>query len=140
MLYSDFVAVYDTWYKKQNDNVPPKIDGAAGNATKSLIGYFKSIVKAKAKDLNEVLTEDSQAAKVLESWSFILESWESLEPFYQDKTRLIDINSNIQNIIKQVKNGYRSKQTGRQGAKIGGNDIASQFSKVDSAFGQGANG
>lgn len=133
-IYKKFLEVYDTWYKERSDGVPPKIDGANGNSAKTLIGYFKTIVKARALADKVVLDENSENEKILESWDLVLKNWDSIEPFYQDKTRLIDINSNIQNIINQVKNGYRAKQQSGKGSKIESGHVRTMFDKVDSAF------
>ena len=133
-IYKLFIEIYDTWYKNRNDGIPPKIDGANGSAAKALIGHFKNIVKARAAKDNVILDEKSEIEKVLESWSLVLNGWDGIEPFYQDKTRLIDINSNIQNIINQIKNGYRAKQQFGKNAKIESSDVRTMFDKVDAAF------
>lgn len=133
-LFKNFISVYDTWYKNRNDGIPPKMDGANGSAAKSLIGHFKNIVKARAAKDNVILDEKSEIEKVLDSWTLVLNGWDGIEPFYQDKTRLIDINSNIQNIINQIKNGYRAKQQFGKNAKIESSDVRTMFDKVDAAF------
>lgn len=111
--YQKFIDIYDQWHKKR-EGVPPKIDGAAGNAAKSLIGYLKSIVRARIEKEKKPIVEETVSQLMLDSWNTVLGKWELLEPFYQSKIRLIDINSNIQNIIKQIKDGY-TKGNGKNG-------------------------
>jgi len=140
-VYVGFIEIYDTWFKKNNAGLPPKIDGAGGNAAKSLIGYFRTIVRSRAKLDQVVLEEAGENERVLQSWQLVLDNWGNLEPFYQDKTRLIDINMNIQNILNQVKNGYRKqKQSGSQNGKIDGGALNEMLSGVAGRFGNQTGG
>lgn len=54
--------------------------------------------------------------KALRGWVFILakENWSRLEPFLQKQTTLIQISTNIQNILAQYRNGIQ-KSTGASG-------------------------
>lgn len=103
-LFQKFIDIYDAWFKQEN-GIPPKLDGGAGNAAKCLIAYFQKIVKQRAQGEGRELSEADLEAEVLRGWKIVLDGWGTLEAFLQDKTRLVDINSNIQNILKQVKNG-----------------------------------
>jgi hypothetical protein len=128
-LFKNFIAIYSEWFKEQNDGTPPKIDGGNGNAAKTIISYLKQIVSERATKENEVLNEAGLEARTLEAWEHVLKSWGKLEPFYQDKTRLLDINSNIQNIIKQIKNGKvngnHSRKSGNSAPGLSVKDYAS---------------
>jgi hypothetical protein len=126
-LYQRFMDVYDAWYKERNGGVPPKIDGGAGNALKTLIQYFVSIVKARAEKDGHTLDEAGLADKAVEAWGIIFKSWHLLDNFLQDKTRLLDINSNIQNIITKIKKAHEREANGQPadgGKKPTGGDVS----------------
>jgi hypothetical protein len=108
--FTKFISIYNEWFKNLNDGVPPRYDGANGTAAKSLIVYFKKIVRDKAAPA--LLDEPAAEEKALQAWQHVLKSWNKLDNFLQQKTRLLDINSNIQNIITVIKNGNGKKQTG----------------------------
>ena len=95
----------------QREKMVPKIDGAGINALKSIISYLKTIVRNKNQNSPEPieLTEEVLDAKVLESLTYIFSGWDFLDDFLRNKTRLIDINSQIQTIIKQIRNEYDKK-------------------------------
>lgn len=128
-LYQRFIEAYHNWYLK-NEGIPPKIDGAAGNAGKSLIGYFEKIVKSKAATDKKEYSEEQFQNVVIEAWQLVLDNWKSLEPFYQGKIRLIDINSNIQNIIKQVKDGKQGNNgKPATGGNVSNDNLANTIAK-----------
>lgn len=108
-VFQLFMDEYYEWFKKRNDNIPPKIDGQGGKAAKSILTYLRVIVKTKAEIDKRVLDDAGIDQQIIFSWKYVLNGWGDIEPFYQDKTRLSDINSNIQIIINQIKNGHRKK-------------------------------
>lgn len=134
-FYQLFIEVYSVWHK-QNEDTPAKIDGAQGNAAKALMGYFKTIVKERFKKDNAgaEIPADQLEPKTLEAWELVLNNWDLLEPFYQNKTRLIDINSNIQNIIKQIKDGSARKKGTANGQKIDAGGVKTMFDAIDSKY------
>jgi len=144
-LYQGFIDIYDKWYTAMN-GVPPKYDGAAGTAAKSLIQYFQKIVQARAQKDGHPLEGDNLDAKVLEAWAFILNEWHKLDAFLQAKTRLLDINSNIQNIITQIKKANERQQNGvsangkqATGGGVTNDALARKVTGVAAAFEQRAN-
>jgi hypothetical protein len=122
--YNILLEKYFEWFKLNNDGVIPKMDGAGGNALKSIITYLRAIFKEKAKA--EGWPPEFEAEKITGMWAYILNNWGKQDNFLRGKTRLIDINSNIQNIIEQLKHGKR-------GAGVTGADIDRI---VDSTFGK----
>lgn len=104
-IYPKFIEIYNNWFKDQNDGIPVKMDGANGNAAKSIIAYFRTVVRSKAVDKNIILDSDGEDKKILESWDYVLRNWKNIDLWMQDKTKLTAINSNIQDILKQIKNG-----------------------------------
>lgn len=130
-MYQRFIDIYDRWFKKLHDGVPPNYANGNGTAAKSLITYFKSIATQKAKTDGITLGDAGIEAKALESWQYVLNNWHRLDNFLQAKTRLIDISSNIQNIITQLKNGHsKNKQSGQPtGGQVSTASLAGAIAK-----------
>lgn len=122
-LFQRFTASYDAFFQKLN-GVPPQYNGASGTATNSLIAYFKKIAKDRAtkdqvNDPGDQYVED----KAHEAWEYVLNNWHRLDNFLQAKTRLLDINSNIQNIITQLKNGHTKNKNGNSNGQPTGGGV-----------------
>jgi hypothetical protein len=128
--FTDFIAIYDEWYKKFNDGIPPNYANGNANAAKAIINYLRTIVSQKAKAGPEVVDEAGIEGRLLESWGLILKNWSKLEPFLQNKTRLVDINSNIQIIIQQVRNGKQKTNKQPTGGDVTMDGIASALNSV----------
>lgn len=90
--YADCISLYNKFCLKQL-NVPAKMDGQQGNAMKSIIAYLEKIPAVK----NEEFT-------VPEIFEFILTNWGKLNNYLQKKIKLSDINSNLPNILTEIKN------------------------------------
>ncbi|TNE29186.1 MAG: hypothetical protein EP346_06910 [Bacteroidetes bacterium] len=88
----------DAWFDFYMDLIGarPKFSGADGNALKSIIKYLKE----------ECSSED----EALATWNQILQNWHKLDAFTQKKTELIYINSHLNSIIAQLKNGFTSRE------------------------------
>jgi len=95
ILYSNMIGIYDKFCLDSFD-APCKINGQEGKAMKQIIKYLKSVCKAKG--------DDSDIA-IQNAFKYILSNWNSIEPFYQKQIKLSQINSNITNIINNLKNG-----------------------------------
>tara|TARA_R110001592_G_scaffold30305_4_gene108791 strand:- start:912 stop:1664 length:753 start_codon:yes stop_codon:yes gene_type:complete len=95
--YTNFVQIYDE-FLKTNIGVGVKMNGAEGKALKQIITYLKSQVKNK----------NSQSALV-ESWRLILDNWNALDDFHKKQMKLTQINSNLVNILNQLRNNGKSK-------------------------------
>lgn len=93
ILYQSAIDIYCKWI--ENDfGFKAKIDGAQGNALKSILSYLK-----KFRGNNQ--SDDDQVLRDLEA---IFKHWKRLDKFIQGQTKLTQINSNLQNIINQLKN------------------------------------
>lgn len=90
--HQTFIDEYSLFYEKRV-GIIPKITAQDGKAVKELIPYLVNVSTKK--------TEES----AVESLKYIFENWDKLEPFLRDQIKLIQINSNINNIINQIKNG-----------------------------------
>ena len=109
-LFTLCIDEYNEWFKAQSDGMGAKIDGAQGNAMKSIIAYLASQVKAKAVADNKELSPEDTDAKILQSWKYILQNTHLLTQWLQGQTRLIDFNSNLQNILIRVRHELRNQQ------------------------------
>jgi len=98
--YKEMVAIYDSFCKEQL-GIPASINGAEGSALKTIIKRLVDIAKFRGH------TEDG----CLDSFKYIFANWNSLDDFTQKQTKLIQISSNLTNIITQLKNG-KEKSSG----------------------------
>jgi hypothetical protein len=114
-LHQKMISIYDDFIIKKT-SCPAKIDGIQGKALKSIIGYFKGASKDKTDE------------GILNSWKHFLASWDKLDSYYQGKLKLSEINSEMVNIINQIKNG--AKKTGKHETV----SLASVNSFIDSVF------
>lgn len=94
IYYKDMVAIYDSFCLKEFD-APSKLNGMEGKAMKQIIDYLIKVSVAKGVD----------ASNCLNSFRYILNNWGSLDDFTRKQIKLSQINSNITNIINQLKNG-----------------------------------
>ncbi len=92
--YKDMLAIYDSFCLKQFD-APCKINGMEGKALKQIISYLIKV------STNKGMPEDN--CKI--SFQYIFSNWDSLDDFTRKQVKLSQINSNITNIINQLKNG-----------------------------------
>ena len=101
-LFQSCIDIYDQ-FCKDKIGVGAKIDGQQGKAMKSILSYLK-----RQCDGNEKMTE--------QSWSVILGNWDSLDKWQKNRVKLSEINSDLLNIINQIKNGrgQNSKNTGTE--------------------------
>jgi len=93
--YKNMIAIYDSFCKNRFD-APAKINGMEGKAMKQIIAYLKTLCKMKGDDSPEAIEN---------SFEYIFANWNKIEPFLQKQIKLSQINSNLTNIINQLKNG-----------------------------------
>lgn len=109
LFFTGAMDVYYRWFTDLNDE-PPKIDAADGKALKTIIAYLKKSAKNKEPEISE----EKLLSGVLSGFKFLLDNWNRLDPFLRKQVKLTQINSNLTNIINELKNG-KSKIAG--GAK-----------------------
>lgn len=111
-LYQKFIDAYYLFFNERN-GLPPKIDGASGNAAKSIISYLKTVARNKNGDLPEGQLED----EVVKATEYIFINWSLVRPFLRDQYNLTQINSNLNNIMADIKStpvDQRSKADNQQ--------------------------
>ncbi len=93
-LFSRFLDVYTNWYYLHTD-INHRMNGIEGNSLKSII-----------KHLQNISVSDEEA---LVLWNQILSNWDKLNDFYKSQMELRQINSNINIILRQLKDDGNSK-------------------------------
>jgi hypothetical protein len=91
-LFKDYISCYSDFFKQRN-RVAPKLSGQDFGAMKQIQIYLISITESKSSEDGLLLLKQ------------IFSKWDQIEPFYRSKFKLIEINSNLNNIIAQVVNG-----------------------------------
>jgi len=94
--YTNFVSLYDN-FCKNTIGIGCKMNGAEGKALKQIIAYLKTQVKGKGQ------------SDLVESWRYILAKWDTLDDFHKKQMKLTQINSNLINILHQLKNNGQTK-------------------------------
>lgn len=106
-LYSTLLDTYFKFYENENQ-LTPRMNATEGKALKSIITHLKNIC---IDDL-----------EVIETWKVLLTNWYRLDDFYQQQIELRQINSNINIILRQIKNG-NSTTAHKQSANNNANDL-----------------
>lgn len=125
-LYSKMVEIYFDWFVKLS-GVKPKFGVAEGLAMKQIINYFKTIYK---DNHSEGETEFEEVTKMLQ---YIFKYWHLIDPFLQKQTKVTQINSNIQNIINDIKNGHKRKSSNNKDKSehARGERLQKSFNRID---------
>ncbi len=109
---------YFIWYKSNGLGLEPKINGSEGKALKEMVSYFDSVFKKRA--VHDKLTETVEElhAKIVKAWNFTLHSLEKdvvgVDKFLKGQTKLSQINSNLTNILYQIKNATTTTSSNQQ--------------------------
>ena len=104
-LYKSMISSYDVFCNKQI-GMGAKIDGLQGKSMKLIISYLQSQVIKKQGDLSQ---EDLDH-ETLKAWEFILSKWNKLNNFYKEQIKLSQINSNLPNILTQIRNTNKKQR------------------------------
>lgn len=105
--YQQFMAEYFDFFNTKMEIIP-RINATEGKALKQIISHLTQLEG----------TEDA----ALSLWKGILSNWSKLDDFYKDQLDLKQINSNINKILIQLKDG-KSTEKGKRAAKTNADDI-----------------
>lgn len=108
--YQVFVSLYLDFFRG-HVGADARLSPAEGVAMKRIITYLK-------REANEQ-TEDG----ALDAWRYILQHWNRLDDFLQERKRLAQIDKNLTEIIDQLKN--HAKKGKQSAAKATARDIRS---------------
>lgn len=129
--YSECMEVYHDWFLKRYE-IGPKIDGLQGKSMKEIIGYLTAQLK---KQHGEDIPEQELTEKIKKAWEWILSNWDKLDAFTKEKTKLNQINSEIQNIIIKIK-----KPVGNETGTSKGNDFGESITEAQRIIREHFNG
>lgn len=110
-LHSQMMDEYITFFEREN-SLPPKITAIEGAALKQIKTH-----------LQKICIDD---AEVLTVWKLIFLQWHKVEAFYAKQMTLKQINSNLSNILIQVKHG-NGNQKAQTSANNHRNDLQREF-------------
>jgi hypothetical protein len=107
-LHQKIIEIHNDFYLK-TVTVPYKFAGGAdGAAVKEIINYLKKVVGEKKKTANDSETTD---VDIENSFRYIFANYDMWENFYKKQLKLSQINSNLPNIIANIKNPISNRQT-----------------------------
>lgn len=102
---------YYRWYQERN-GIEPKIDGTEIRAMKLIYAY-----------LLKLSTDD---AEVFAVWNSLLNNWDNYSDFYRHQMNLRQINSNLNTLLRLLKNGDKHSTT-RGKAESVSDDLRQRF-------------
>ena len=123
VLYAEMVEVYDEFCQGKI-GMGAKMDALQGKSMKLIIVYLQSQIKKKQVDL----LESELNKETLNAWKFILSKWAIVNEFYGQQIKLNQINSNLPNILTQIRNSSKKQRNEK---------FASTVSEIDGvSFGE----
>ena len=105
-LYPQMIEAYDTFCKTRI-GMGAKINAHQGKSMKSIMEYLTNQVQAKHQD--EVISEEAIKENVLVAWQYILNNWSNITGYYAEQIKLNQIDSNLPNLLMQLKNNKNKK-------------------------------
>jgi hypothetical protein len=104
-LYREMVLAYDEFCHGRI-GMGAKMDALQGKSMKLIISYLQSQVEKKQGDLSELELNK----ETLNAWKFILSKWTTVNDFYGQQIKLNQINSNLPNILTQIRNSNKKQR------------------------------
>jgi hypothetical protein len=83
-----------------------KMNAHQGKALKSIIEYLALQIKNK----KGAITEEDLKVDVLNAWEYILNNWGQVNGYYAEQIKLSQIDSNLPNILMQLRNNKKSNR------------------------------
>lgn len=125
-LYSEMVKIYFEWFEGLS-GVKPKFGQAEGASLKQIINYFKILYKDNHSE------GENEFEEVTKMFQYIFKFWHLIDPFLQKQTKVTQINSNIQNIINDIKNGHKRKSSNNKDKSehARGERLQKSFNRID---------
>lgn len=95
-IFQQFMSEYHSFYEGEA-GIAPRINAVEGKSLKMIISALKKI--------------SADEAEALATWKAMLSNWQELEAFYRKQLDLRQINSNLNSILRQIKNGKNGKSS-----------------------------
>lgn len=96
---SNYQQCMDAYFKWHEDviGLKPRIDSRQGSALKEIIAYLAKVVKTPGQEL--------------QAFQAVLHNYELWGDFFKGQTTLVQINKNLIELITNIKNGAKSKES-----------------------------
>ena len=114
-LHARMIDLHSAWYEKKI-SIRYKFSGTTDGPAMSQI---KAYITKSIADKRRIEPSDDD---VINGWAFILESYDKWEPFYQKQLKISQINSNMPNIMANIK-GINGNKTA--------NNLASDIAEIN---------
>ena len=111
--YKECMDIWFEFYKLKSGGIEPRINGRTGKCMNEVISYFNSASKTHTP---------TQCLK------FVFDNWDRLDSFLSDKIDIIDIDTFLNKILLQIKNGKPTTETKQQSLE---NRIVSEQRELD---------
>ena len=107
-VYSEMVREYDSFCTNQT-GMGAKMDALQGKSMKEIIKYLRTQVINKKGQLEEPVLNN----EIVSAWQFVLANWSMVDDFYSKQIKLNQINSNLPNILTQLRNNKKKLRNER---------------------------
>lgn len=107
-LYTQIVDAYFEFYETESGGLKARFGATEGKVIKEIITYFKQSC--------------TTSVEVIDTWNLILSQWNKLEDFYAKQIELKQINSNLNTILRQIKDGKPASKA-KNRAKSNADDL-----------------
>ena len=117
-LYAPMMNTYFCWYAQNVGGMEPKINAAEGKALKELVNYFFKAVKNRNEIKNEIFVHEDVCTEANKWFQLLLNALNKeshVETFLKNQKKLSQINSNLTNILDQMRNGNQKNKSGING-------------------------
>lgn len=104
-LYKEMVTAYDE-FCNEKIGMGAKMDALQGKSMKLIISYLQTQIIKKQGDLPESELNN----ETLNAWKFILSKWSMIGDFYGQQIKLNQINSNLPNILTQIRTSNKKQR------------------------------
>ena len=105
-LFPQMVEAYNSFCLEKS-GMGAKMNSQQGKSMKNIIEYLSNQVKLKHEnELNQEFLEN----QVLIAWKYILSNWNIINGYYAEQIKLNQIDSNLPNILMQLKNNQKNKR------------------------------
>lgn len=103
--YKLMVEVYNDFCNERL-GMGAKIDAMQGKSMKLIISYLQSQILNKQGQLSK----DELNLETVNAWKYILSHWSCLSDFYSQQVKLNQINSNLPNILTQIRKSNKKSR------------------------------
>jgi hypothetical protein len=97
--YKECMDIWFVFYKRKSGGITPRINSRTGKCLNSVIDYFNSASKTHTPT---------------QCLQFVFDNWDRLDSFLSDKIDIVDIDTFLNKILLQIKNGKPTTESKQQ--------------------------